>query len=178
MDIDPLEIRRLLDKEAIREATLSYTRGTDRHDHDLMAAVFHPDAAVDQGTYIGDSAGFVKAKRERDDQPSRWDVHHHYITNQTIELDGDSAHVETYILSTLRRTDGLIDISGGRYIDRFERRDGRWAVADRVCLVEWNGEIAKTQGTRDPDLFVTGTWDKADPSYRRPLRVTRARRSS
>ena len=31
-------------------------------------------------------------------------------------------------------------LSGGRYVDRLERRDGRWAIVDRVCVVEWNAE--------------------------------------
>jgi hypothetical protein len=25
-------------------------------------------------------------------------------------------------------------------VDRLERRDGRWAIVDRVCVVEWNAE--------------------------------------
>ena len=26
---------------------------------------------------------------------------------------------------------------GGRYVDRFERRQGKWGIAVRLCLVEW-----------------------------------------
>jgi hypothetical protein len=32
-----------------------------------------------------------------------------------------------------------VRVSGGRYVDRLERRDGRWAIVDRFC-VEWNAE--------------------------------------
>ena len=42
-------------------------------------------------------------------------------------------------------------VSGGRYIDRLERRDGRWAIVARVCLVEWQSEadvIAAAGGGR------------------------------
>ncbi len=49
MEIDPTEIRKLLDKEAIREASLRYTRGIDRHDDDLAAQAYHPDATDDLG---------------------------------------------------------------------------------------------------------------------------------
>lgn len=175
MDIAEAELRKLLDKEAIREASLRYTRGIDRHDDDLMADAYHPDATDDHGGYIGDPLGFIKHAREAHSR--HWTVHHHYITNQTIDLDGDTAHVETYFLAALRRKDGIIDMVGGRYVDRFEKRDGRWAVADRACLVEWNGELTKTGAALDPDLFLRGSWDKADISYQRPLKLTREARN-
>ena len=174
MNIDPKEIQKLLDKEAIREAALRYTRGIDRHDDDLMLQAYHPDATDDHGAYIGDAPGFVK--HAHNTHSKNWNVHHHYIMNQTIDLDGDTAHVETYFLATLRRKDGPIDMVGGRYVDRFEKRSGKWAVADRICLVEWNGELAKTATTMDPDLFVHGSWDRKDPSYLRPLKSKRPHR--
>jgi hypothetical protein len=65
---------------------------------------------------------------------------------------------------------------GGRYVDRFEKRDGRWAVADRACLVEWNGELARTETAMDPDLFIHGSWDRSDISYQRPLKLDRPAR--
>jgi hypothetical protein len=66
--------------------------------------------------------------------------------------------------------------SGGRYIDRLERRDGRWAIVDRVCLVEFMDEsqsllteeaIAAVAGARTPHH------DKSDASYDRPLAAAR-----
>lgn len=174
MAVDEAALQRLLDKEAIREASLLYTRGIDRHDDELMRRAYHDGATDDHGAYIGDPDGFI---RHADLGHGRhWSVHHHYITNQTIDLDGDSAHVETYFLATLRRKAGPIDIVGGRYVDRFERREGRWAVADRACLVEWNGELATSAATMDPDLFLRGSWDRSDLSYQRPLQLDRAPR--
>ncbi len=174
MNIDPQEIRRLLDKEAIREALLRYTRGIDRHDDELMAAAYHPDATDDHGAYIGGPEGFIR--HANGTHSKNWTVHHHFISNQTIDIEGDSAHAETYFLATLRRKTGPIDIVAGRYVDRLERRDGRWAIAARACLVEWNGELAATQTTMDPNLFLHGTWDKTDPSYQRPLTLNRPER--
>jgi hypothetical protein len=174
-DAYPAEIRQLLDKEAIREATLRYARGLDRHDYALMASAYHPDAVDDHGPYIGAAAGFVDL-HAREDSKREWSAQQHYMLNQLIELDGDTAHVETYYLATMRRKDGLVDIAGGRYLDRCERREGRWAVAERVCVVEWTGELARTERTLDPHLFVQGTWDRTDVSYQRPLKVTRPQR--
>ncbi|WP_156681295.1 nuclear transport factor 2 family protein [Sphingomonas profundi] len=173
-DRDAVALRRLLDKEAIRDASLAYTRGIDRHDDEIMARAYHADATDDHGAYIGDPAGFIRHAREGHGR--NWTAHHHYITNQTIDLDGDTAHVETYFLAALRRGDGSIDLVGGRYVDRFERREGRWAVADRACLVEWNGELSPAQAAIDPDMFLKGRWDRQDISYQRPLRLDRPAR--
>jgi ketosteroid isomerase-like protein len=171
MAIDEAALQRLLDKEAIREASLRYTRGVDRHDADIMAAAYHSDATDDHGAYIGDPAGFIRYAN--DVHARHWVTHQHYVTNQTIELDGDVAHVETYFLATLRRSTGTVDMVGGRYVDRFERRQGRWAVADRACLVEWNGELPPAAVAVDPELFLRGAWDRSDLSYQRPLLLNR-----
>jgi hypothetical protein len=174
MDIDAAAIQRLLDKEAIREASLRYTRGIDRHDDEIMAQAYHADATDDHGGYIGDPAGFIAHSKKA--HSGAWNVHHHYIGNQTIDLDGDTAHVETYFLAALRRKTGPIDMVGGRYVDRFERREGRWAIADRVCLVEWNGELQPAKTPADPALYMQGAWDRTDVSYQRPLKMTRPHR--
>jgi len=66
----------------------------------------------------------------------------HYLLNHTAEVNGDEAHAETYYLfvGTDREPANHMTLSGGRYVDRVERRDGRWAIVDRVCVVEWNAE--------------------------------------
>lgn len=168
-------LRRLLDKEAIREAALCYTRGVDRHDDELMAKAYHADATDDHGTYVGDAAGFINYAREG--QSRHWSENHHYIMNQTIDLDGDTAHVETYYLfaAAMRRKSGSVDMVGGRYIDRFERRDGRWAIADRACLMEWNGELAPSEMSVT-DMYLHGSRDRDDLSYARPLKLDRPHR--
>lgn len=171
MDIDQAALARLLDKEAIREATLRYSRGVDRHDDDIAMEAYHSDATDDHGFFIGPASGFIQ--RAGGIHAREFDVHHHYTTNQTIELDGDKAHVETYFLCALRRKEGPIDIMGGRYIDRFEKRVGKWAIAHRTCVVEWHGELARPATELDPTLFMGGSWSKADPSYRRPIDLER-----
>jgi hypothetical protein len=92
---------------------------------------------------------------------------------------GDVSHAETYYLfvGTDREPANHMTISGGRYVDRLERRDGRWAIVDRVCLVEFMDEsqsllteaaIAMVPGARAP------RHDRTDPSYDRPLAASRA----
>lgn len=174
MPIDEAALQRLLDKEAIREVALKYTRGIDRHDDDIAREAYHPDATDDHGQYIGDPEGFIQYAREV--HSTHWRVHHHFTANHTIEIDGDTAHGELYFMATLARKQGGTDVSAGRYIDRYERRDGTWAVADRICMVEWTGIIAEADSPVPASLFVQGSWDRSDPSYMRPLKVERPAR--
>jgi len=174
MDLDTAALQALLDKEAIREVSLRYTRGIDRHDDALLASAYHADALDDHGAFIGPGDAFVEYANRAHAQ--NWVCHQHYVTNQTIDLTGDTAHCESYFLAVLKRPDGICDMVGGRYVDRVERRDGRWAVAARICMVEWNVEAGPNSAPLDPDMFVRGAWDRADPSYRRPLEVVRPQR--
>ena len=65
----------------------------------------------------------------------------HRLTNTFIEFEGDdTANVETYVLADHHHDpDGVevIDSFAGRYIDRFERRDGRWAIVSRSLRRDW-----------------------------------------
>lgn len=174
MDPNADALQGLLDKEAIREVSLRYTRGIDRHDEALLGSAYHAGASDDHGAYIGSGEGFVEYANRVHAQ--NWVCHQHYVTNQTIDLAGDTAHCESYFLAVLKRPDGICDMVGGRYIDRIERRAGRWAVADRICMVEWNVDASPGGAPLDPAMFVSATWDSSDPSYQRPLRVERPAR--
>jgi hypothetical protein len=177
MDIELQELqslRALLDREAIRDAVLRYTRGIDRDDETLMVSAFHEDARDDHGSFIGMVRDFPSRKSRTN---LRWSNYQHYVSNQTIEIKGDEAHVETYFLASLTRPTGTIDLTGGRYTDRMERRGGNWAIADRIVIVEWAGSLPSGSATSiSGSLFVNSTHDRSDPSYCRPLMVTRRHR--
>ena len=71
---------------------------------------------------------------------------------------------------------GVLTISGGRYVDRLERREGRWAIVDRACLVEFMDE-SQSLLTDEALGMVPGapmpSHDTSDPSYDRPLAAAR-----
>jgi hypothetical protein len=104
---------------------------------------------------------------------------HHDVLNVTIELDGDTAHTETYYLFVARNKDDSLVLAGGRYIDRFEKRDGAWKIALRTNAIEWAcmpptipipfSDVADLYGNGAPAR------DRTDPSYRRPLTNLRER---
>jgi hypothetical protein len=63
----------------------------------------------------------------------------------------------------------------GRYIDRFERRNGRWAIAARACVIEWHAALGSLP--MPPEALAAyaavgpTTRDRTDKSYQRPLQV-------
>ncbi|NKQ57222.1 nuclear transport factor 2 family protein [Amycolatopsis sp. K13G38] len=126
------------DRLAITDVIHRYSRGLDRMDRALTLSCWHPGGTDDHAPlYKGTAAGFVDWL---------WPVHaamlctRHVVTNTIIDLAGNEAGVETYWTLTLRipSGDGAIDsLSGGRYLDRFERRAGAWAIQHRVAVRDW-----------------------------------------
>jgi hypothetical protein len=168
-DRDPA-VQRLLDRAAIEECLLRYTRGLDRHDTELVVSAFHPDALDTHGTFEGGPQDVAAWANEQ--HGLRWVAHQHYITNTTVDIDGDVAHTDTYYLIVLRRNDGTgQDLMGGRYVDRFERRAGDWRIARRVVTNEWIGEIDAGRDRMQSllDVYIAPRWDREDISYQRPL---------
>ena len=91
-DRDP-DIQRVLDRAAIEECLLRYTRGIDRHDVELVMSAFHPDALDTHGTFEGGPRDVAEWANEQ--HGLRWDRHMHYVTNTTVDIDGDVAHTDT-----------------------------------------------------------------------------------
>jgi hypothetical protein len=52
---DP-ELQALLDRQAIHDVLMRYSRGLDRHERKVLESVYWPDAVDDHITYRGDRA--------------------------------------------------------------------------------------------------------------------------
>jgi hypothetical protein len=166
------KLQELLDRQAIRDCVHRYARGLDRHDDEMVGSAYHGDAVDHHGDFLGSPADFVPWANEL--HAADWVVHHHHLTTHTCEIDGDAAHAETYCIGTfLRRGGGVVDMAGGRYIDRLERRDGEWRIAAREVVIEWACAADVASSRFDASRFPDGTWDRSDPSYRRPLTIDR-----
>ncbi|MCW2550200.1 MAG: nuclear transport factor 2 family protein, partial [Mycobacterium sp.] len=58
-------------------------------------------------------------------------------------------------------------ILGLRYVDRFEKRDGSWLIAKRVCAFDWTYTVPFDPSKKfafDPD-FTVGHRDRTDITY-------------
>jgi hypothetical protein len=175
---DELEqrVRALSDRSEILDCLTRYARGMDRLDRDLARSAYHDDAIDDHVGFAGPVDDFLDWAFAYHGGQVR---HQHYVGNHTIDVDGDSAHAETYYLfiGTDRDEDAPLTVTGGRYIDRFERRDGKWGIAARVCLVEWQTAAESLLKTPAVD-YISATCgtvarDRSDCSYERPLAVRR-----
>ena len=166
------QVRALAERDAIADVLRRYIRGLDRHDVELESSAFWPDAQVNYGYYSGLRDAFVQWGNAGHEE--RYAAHEHHITNQIIDVDGDVAHVESYVIYLLRfKDETATHIGGARYIDRMERRGGEWRISVREFLPDimvearsiWAGEFATAMTPRDGP----GAWDRSDLSYRRPL---------
>lgn len=159
-------LRGLLDRQAIVDCVHRYARGVDRGDEELLRSAYHDDAVERHGPYAGGLDGLVEflgaAHRP-------FPGYQRYVTNTSVELDGDDAHAESYYLCVLRRDDGRLLLSGGRYVDRLERRGDGWRIARRVVVMEWEGTLEGGAPRGQGDLQPRR--DRGDVSYRRPLEV-------
>jgi hypothetical protein len=169
------DVRYLMDRSAILDCISAHSRGHDRHDVDLINAAYHPDGVDEHGyavTPAAEYAAWINPVHAAGSQ-----VHTHNITTHLCEIDGDTAHCESYVLVCLLNHDGVTArLISGRYLDRLERRDGEWKIAVRRSTVELvftaDASLLQTQPFRDQG-YPRGTRDRRDPSYQRPLTLDR-----
>ena len=167
--LDTQAIAKLLDSHAIWNCLLRYIRGVDRMDLELIRSAFWEGAVNSHGPVSGDVEAFIGGWYPA--QAAR-DVSWHMVSNQQLEFaeDGLSAHGEAYFSAAIRLVDAReIELVGGRYVDRFERRDGEWRIAMRVVLLDWQGMADATGMAARKKKRHTGSRDRSDPSYERPL---------
>ena len=133
------QLRALLDREAIRDCVVRLARGEDRRDAAVLSACFWPDSSFDYAMYKGTFAEYLAWVVPGADAILNTQ---HVLGQTVIELDGETAKAETHVIS-YHRVDmgegvGERDTCiGGRYLDTMEKRDGRWAIAQRTMLYDW-----------------------------------------
>jgi SnoaL-like domain len=136
---DSAVVAEIRDRQQIEAVLHRYCRGVDRKDFDLMRSAYHNDAEDLHGGYNGDVDGLIAWVRDRHEAV---DQSMHFLGSRSIEFDGERAFGETYCIvhQRVRGGDGQRPVRltvGCRYLDRFERREGKWAIAKRVVAYEW-----------------------------------------
>ena len=175
--LNPLDrLQELLDKQDISECLARFSRGMDRSDRECYLSAFHDDAEMAAGPFVGSVADCWDWSVPMHEEGQI--LTHHALLQTTIDLDGDTAHTETYYQFVGRNRDESIWIAGGRYIDRFERRAAAWKIALRTNVIEWCTlpPVLPVPFADVPDIAVNGvsSRSKDDPSYQRPLVNRRA----
>ncbi|MBI1182225.1 MAG: nuclear transport factor 2 family protein [Alphaproteobacteria bacterium] len=137
-DADP-RLTVLADKQEIAEVLYRYARGCDRADEAALRSCFHADSRHNHGLYEGLSHDFVD-RAMAIVRPLK--ACKHIISNMLITVDGDAAVSECHYWAHHRRINEQTGreedyYSGGRYLDRFERRDGAWKIASRTGISDF-----------------------------------------
>jgi hypothetical protein len=148
----------------IQQVLYRYCRAVDRGDVALLESVYHQGAIDNHGAFKGTGAEFAAMLVPAMDASPR--VGQHHITNMLIELHGAVAEVESYFLALHPVADGSHIPVTGRYLDRFEHREGRWAIAERTVVIDWSSQpIPWTPWGSQGDYPQGGRRDR-DPSHR------------
>ncbi|MFT3968603.1 MAG: nuclear transport factor 2 family protein [Sphingobium sp.] len=167
----------LLDRQDIYDCLTRMQRGTDRFDRDLFLSAFHEDAIIAAGPFVGTAAELYDWSSKLQSMAHKATLHG--LLNHHCELDGDTAHAETYYLYIAANPDDTNLLAAGRYIDRFDRRGGAWRVAARNTVIEWSIVQPALDNPLNAvqDILANGVAARGpdDLSYRRPFENLRAR---
>ena len=99
---------------------------------------------------------------------ARYSMTMHLVAGVVIDLAGDVAAAESTGVAVHRSDDPaphLNLMTGFRYLDRFERRDGRWAIAERTAVGEWSLSVDADRWWPMPTDHPAGRRDADDPLY-------------
>lgn len=149
----------LIDREHIRDCVARLSRGEDRRDADLISGCFWPDASVDHGIFVGSFQQYLA-----------WvvpgaptiPVTLHTLGQSLIDLRGESALVETHVSAYHRVDVGTQErdiMIGGRYLDRMQKREREWRIAQRTMLYDWLRDLGQSVDWSQGLLgmpFITG----------------------
>jgi hypothetical protein len=163
-------VREQKDRQAIYDCMLRYCRGIDRLDREMLLSAYHVDGMDDHGHFVGSVAAFADWVFGLHSTYQHYTQH--FICNHRCEISGLTAHTESYyIFRSLNKKAPFYTLASGRYIDRLEKREDRWAIVHRICLVDVRDEHSAPTGTEGADLYMPSSRDKQDSSYKRPITV-------
>lgn len=164
MTADPAALDAALSRDAIRSLLTGYCRGADRADAQLLASVFWEDATVVSGVSNGSAGQFAADIAAH--VSANLDACFHSIANEWIEVKGDHAVGEHYVIAH-SRAGGEDTMTGGRYVDSYERRGGVWKIASRSFVCDWTSAQPSTFENAGfyEALTLRGAQDRSDPIY-------------
>jgi len=172
--LDERALQALIDKDAIRDLVLSYSRAIDRQDIDLLADLYTEDATDSHGdSFDGSAEDYCKFIAGAFPYMP---YSGHHVCNHLISVDGDVGNGEVYALAfhVIPAADGSRqeDFMAVRYIDNYRHcTDGKWRFSKRVVTYDlqirrpFDGGGLLGLGANDPSYEVC-----AQPLFQRGAR--------
>ena len=181
------QVKLLMDERAIRNVIYRDCRAKSRADAALMRTCFFEDAQ-DHHQPMFDIPFKQLADSLEESAPAVGELIQYIALQILIDIEGEVARVESYVLSNkifhqrAENGDKIFRQSGMRMLDRFERRNGEWRIAERWFVPEWGYFKEVSPLTKAISRYGIGTdagkivcdpnletnWHKAnrsDPSY-------------
>jgi hypothetical protein len=165
-----LELRELLDKQAIAELLYAYGEGIDRQDSELLETVFTADCRLHYGSY--DHPARVLIDSWRGDRPPAFLMTHHLYGNLVVRFFGAERARSIAYFSAIHRAarDGRItdQMVRGRYLDRLISHNGHWRFAERTIIFDWSKVAAADERNwwdAPGSPAKVGAHGRADPAH-------------
>ena len=101
-----------------------------------MKSAFHSDAEVRYGSYDGHYEQFCK---DVVSGQSGMEYTTHTVVNEYYDIDAvnNSGIGEIYVLAFLSADDSEYLVAG-RYVDKYDSRDGDWRINFRQYIYDWS----------------------------------------
>ena len=165
MAIDEQALQQVIDREAIRDLVLLYSRAIDKKDVALLRDLYTEDATDSHGDSFDGPADAYCDFIEKSLPYMPYSGHH--VCNHMVSVEGDEGNGEVYALAYHL----IPDMTGGsaqeedfmavRYIDNYRRcADGKWRFSKRVVTYDFklrrpfSGGGTLGQAENDPSYEV------------------------
>ncbi|WP_319456770.1 MULTISPECIES: nuclear transport factor 2 family protein [unclassified Mycobacterium] len=120
----------MTDRDEIFDLTVRYATAIDSHQYSLLTEVFTDDAQLDYGV-VGQWTGSAEVAQFMEAAHSGAAHTMHRMTNQVIDIDGDTAQVRTYVDALILAENGSGVNPAGYYDDHVVRTDDGWRISLR-----------------------------------------------
>ncbi len=161
-------LHEMLDEFALRKLVHAYCRAVDRGDFTTLRALYHDDAVDAHGEFSTGSVDEFLSTLAASRPHIR--AMQHNITTVNFAINGDRAEGEIYTIATHTFGAGDRDVDvivGGRYLDKYEKRQDVWKIIERTIVTDW----ARVNDPSSVDLShpitrgtLKGSLDADDPS--------------
>jgi ketosteroid isomerase-like protein len=163
--MDP-RLQDMLDHHEIRKTLAEYCHACDRADVEMMASVYTGDDSFDDHGHVK-APGPEYARVMTDLMLKRTDAASHILGQSLIEVDGDAAAAETFFFALFHipSEDGPARLNqlAGRFVDRLERKDGKWKIRNRTCVRDTSISLTVERDDYASYGLAPGMRDASDP---------------
>ena len=131
-------LQEMADEFQLRKLVHTYCRAVDRGDFATLRGLYHHDAVDSHGEISAGSADEFLETLEAS-RPHLRSMQHN-VTTVNFVIDGNRAEGEIYTIAThmLGAGDRDVDVVvGGRYLDKYEKRDDVWRIVERTIVTDW-----------------------------------------